>query len=177
MHVEADDLDYLEDDQRVFNEKLERDGGVFIEPQRTQVDCNSDPGDCAPDDYPTDPYAIDNRPGTPDDVGYSYGIAGLDAADHHVIAEGISRTGRAASEVDPMAETEVRDEEELWHRMERRIDEDEGAGLRLPEGMDATSAERVLDAMSEDSEDAFDTSATGEGGSGLEHGGFPAREE
>lgn len=177
MRPEDDELDYLEQDQRVFDEKLERDGGVFVEPQRMQVDCNSEPGSCAPDDYPEDPYGIDNRPGTPDDAGYSFGLTTRDAADRHVIAEGGSRPrGPAGPDVDSDSELGQADEDELWRQMKRLVDEDEVSGLRLPEGVSEEHARRIADSTYEQGEDTVGGSATGEADADLEHGGFPTRD-
>jgi hypothetical protein len=177
MWADDDDLEYLEVGQRVFDEKLERVGGVFVEPQHMQVDCNTEPGACAPDDYPGDPYAIDTRPGTPDDAGYSFGLTTRDAADHHIIEEGRSHLiESSALETDEDAPLGSEDEQDLWHHMERLVEADEKTALRLPEGTTEESGERVFDAAAGMGDDANGGSATGGADSEPEHGGFPERD-
>lgn len=167
-----------EREQHVFNEKLEREGGVFIEPQHTQVDCN-DPENlgCAPDEYPEDPYAVDNRPGTPDDVTYSYGLELPNAADRHLVPEGAThQSGPPAPDEEREFEPGERDERDLWRRQRALIEEDADSP-KLPVGMSDEDGRRVMGAMGDDegdeaSEDATTVSATGFP-STEDSGGFP----
>ena len=179
MEEENRDLEYLERDQRVFDEKVEREGGVFVEPQQQRTGCESERDACAPDDYPEDPYGIDNRPGTPDDPGYSFGLQSKDAADHHVIPEGRShQSGRSAPGVERDEEAGQADEDDLWRRMEPLVEEDTAVGVKLPEGATEEEGEEILDAMGAEftPEDQTDNSAIGQVAGEPDHGGFPERE-
>jgi hypothetical protein len=147
--MQRDPSDIDSPDARVANERLTREGGVFVQPPHYEVDCNTDPGSCAPDDYPEDPYAIDNRPGTVDDIGYSYGVD----ADG---AEDLWRSQRA-----------LREEDEL-NSVELPEGADEADGRRLLDLM----GDETADAMPEGDRSS---SATGEATSAPEHGGFPER--
>jgi hypothetical protein len=180
MDEENKDLEYLERDQRVFDEKVEREGGVFVEPQPQGKDCNSEREACAPDDYPEDPYAVDNRPGTPDDAGYSFGLQTNDAADHHLIPEGRShQSGPSAPGVEHEEELGQKDEDDLWRRMEPLVEEDVAEGIRMPEGVSEEQGERIIDAMGAEftPEDQIDNSAIAQVTGEPDHGGFPDRDE
>lgn len=183
MYEEDKDTEYLGEDQKVFNEKLERVGGVFVEPEHAEVDCNSEPDACAPDDYPEDPYAIDNRPGTPDDVGYSMGLLSNDAADRNVVPDGRTREyGAAAPDTERDLEPGTEDERDLWARNEPLVEEDVDDGIKLPLGMDEDDGADVLSAMGDDSGDATPEgieggSATGEPTTTPDRGGFPERDD
>lgn len=183
LEHDADDLEYLDREQRVFDERLERIGGVFVEEQHGEVDCNSEANACAPDDYPEDPYAIDNRPGTPDDVTYSIGLQSPDADDQHVVPDvRTHHSGPPASATERDTELGTEDERDLWARNRPLVQEDVDEGVMLPLGMDEDEGERVLEAMGDEASEvapdsATGTSATGEPSSAPEHGGFPEREE
>jgi hypothetical protein len=180
MDEENKDLEYLERDQEVFDQKVEREGGVFVQPEHTQVDCNKEPDACAPDDYPQDPYAIDNRPGTPDDPGYSFGLQSNDAADRHLVPEGSSHaSGPAAPGVERDKDPGQADEDDLWQRMRPLVEEDEGEGVRMPEGVSEDEAAGVLDSMGAEfvQEDQIGDSAIAEPEKNVDHGGFPERED
>lgn len=172
-----------EREQHIFDEPLTREGGVFVEPEHAQQDCNNpDNLGCAPDEYPDDPYAIDNRPGTPDDVTYSYGLDLPNAADRHLVEEGkVHEAGPAAPAEERDLDPGVRDERDLWRHQRALIEEDEDSP-RLPEGMTDEDVARVRGAMGDDegdeaSEDAATISATGYPSSTGDHGGFPDRGE
>lgn len=180
MFADDNDTEYLDKDQRVFNERLERIGGVFVEPERTEVDCNTEEA-CAPDDYPEDPYAIDNRPGTVDDIGYGLGVTTRDANDRHVMPDVAGRqVGPKASDTERDLELGTEDEQDLWRMQEPLIEEDVDDGIKIPAGMDDEDAERVMAAMGDDSGDATPegiegNSATGEPTTTPDRGGFPER--
>jgi hypothetical protein len=179
MYLDDDESTvYPEREQHIFNEKLERDGGVFVEPQHGQVDCNQPGNDCAPDDYAEDPYAIDNRTGTVDDANYSMGVELPNAADLHLVPEGRSHLhGKRAPDEEADTEPGTQDAAALWGAQQLLIQEDVGDGVHVPEGLDG---ERVLGAMGdgegpEAAEDAAPTSATGDPTT-EDRGGFPERE-
>lgn len=179
MYDDNNDIEYLDREDRVANEKLERVGGVLIEPQKMEVDCNSEEAACAPDDYPEDPYSIDNRPGTPDDVGYSQGLLSPDANDITFVPEGgVRESGPRAPATERERDLGTEDEEDLWRRNEPLVEEDVDDGVRLPLGMNEQDGERVMGAMGDDSGDATPEnveggSATGEPTTIPDHGGFP----
>lgn len=169
-----------EREQHIFDEKLEREGGVFLEPQHSQRDCNNpDDAGCAPDEYPNDPYTVDNRPGTPDDVTYSFGLELPNAADLHVVPEGgVHQAGQAAPDEERELDPGERDERDMWRRQRSLIEEDE-TGIRLPDGMTEDDGRRIMGAMGDDQgdeapEDVADVSATGSTTT-EDHGGFPER--
>lgn len=164
--------------QHIFDEKLDREGGVFIEPQHAEKDCNNpDQRGCAPDEYPDDPYAIDNRPGTPDDVTYSYGLEHPSPADQHIVPEGgVHQSGPSAPDEEREFEPGEREERDVW-RHQRALIEEDADSPRMPVGMSDQDAERVMGAMGDGegddaSEDVAEVSATGSTNA-EEHGGFP----
>jgi hypothetical protein len=171
---------YPEREQHIFNEKVVREGGVFVEPEHQQRDCNTPGTECGPDDYAEDPYSIDNRPGTSDDANYSYGVELPNAGDLHLIPDrGVRRRGgNAAPDEESELDLGERDERDLWRRQRSLMEEDSEEGIELPQGLDDEDAERVIDGMGAEftEEDVADTSATGYPTSGSEHGGFPERE-
>jgi hypothetical protein len=178
-----DDENVLDREQHFVNERMEREGGVFVEPEHTNVDCNQEEPACAPDEYPEDPVAIGNRPGTVDDLTYSQGVQPPNAADQQIFPEGRTRLGKEKA---PDTERELplgqADEDELWRAQEPLIEEDEVSGVKLPEGMDEENGERILDVMGDGSavdisEDVAGSSATAEPDLPEEHGGFPDRKE
>lgn len=183
VYDDDDDIEYLDREQRPFDEKLERVGGVFAEPQHGEVDCNTEDSACAPDDYPEDPYAVDNRPGTVDDVGYSYGLMSPDASDLSLVPEGSTHfAGKPAPSAERDLEPGTEDEADLWDRIEPLVEEDVEDGLRIPLGMDDQDGRHIMGAMGDDEgdeieEDAAMTSATGEPSTGTDHGGFPEHAE
>lgn len=177
-----DDVDYLDREDPLANEKLERIGGAFVEPDRIENDCNTE-GGCAPDDYPEDPYSVDVRPGTPDDVGYGYGLESTDANDITFVPDGgTHQTGMPAPDTERDEDLGQAEADDLWERQEPLIEEDVDDGLKLPAGMDDEDGERILGAMGDDSGDETadaigNTSATGEPTTAPEHGGFPDKKE
>lgn len=178
-----DDENVLDRDQHLVNERLEREGGVLIEPQHTGVGCEQEDPACAPDEYPEDPVAIDNRPGTVDDLTYSQGVQPPKANDLQFFEESRSgHSGPSAPDTERDKPLGQADEDELWQAQEKLTQEDEASGIRLPEGMSDEDGERVLDALGDGSaidtsEDIAGRSATAEPGLSEDHGGFPEREE
>lgn len=171
---------YPEREQHIFNDKLVREGGVLVEPEHQQVDCNDPEIECGPDDYPEDPYSIDNRTGTPDDANYSFGVELPNADDLHLVPDsGRMSVGETEGAEEPperdLGELEERD---MWRRQRPLIEEDVEAGADL-EGMSDEDADRVVDMMGAEftQEDQADTSATGAPTAGEDHGGFPERDE
>ncbi len=157
-----DDKDYDSLQGHLANDKLVREGGVFIEPQHSEVDCNQEAQSCGPDDYPEDPYAIDNRPGTPDDLGYTWGVEIPGDA-------GADKLGQD-------------DADELWSLQEPLIEEDVDDGIKMPAGVSAEDARRILDAMGDEAAEVLPeasegVSATGGDDAGEGHGGFPERDD
>ena len=150
MYTDPEDIDVDEPEGRLANERLVREGGVFVEPPHYEVDCNRAPGACAPDDYPEDPYAVDNRPGTVDDIGYAYGTNASGAED-------LWSEQRALREEDD----------------ENAIVLPEGMTFEDAERVVELMGDEVADFMPEGEKSS---SATGEPTTGPEHGGFPDRE-
>lgn len=178
-----DDENVLDRDQHLVDERLEREGGVLIEPQHTDVDCNREEPACAPDDYPEDPVSIGNRPGTVDDLPYSHGVEPPKANDRFLAPEGRTRPGsEEASGTERDLPLGQPDEDELWNHQRPLVEEDEVSGIKLPEGMDDEEGERVLDALGDGSageatEDVAGRSATAEPTLPEEHGGFPEQDD
>lgn len=184
MYLEDDEnTNWPEREQHVFDEKLEREGGVFIEPQHTQVDCNSPDAGCATDEYPEDPFSIDNRPGTVDDPTYSMGVELPNAADQHLVPEGgTHQGGRPAPDEEREWEPGELEERDMWRRQRALIEEDADDGIKMPAGTSDEQAERILDAMGDESADNVPDmtqggSATGEPTTAPDRGGFPERDE
>lgn len=169
----ADDLNR---EQKQFEERLDRDGGLLIEPH----DSETAPEELPPDDYVTDPWADGDRPGTVDDLPYTMGVETPDADDLNLVPEGATRrAGSPAPDEEREAEPGRRDERDLWAKQKPLIAEDEDDGIKLP-GFDDETAKRVVDAMGDDVADPLPdapngTSATGSV-SGPDHGGFPERD-
>lgn len=69
-----------EDEQRLTDEELEREGGVFVR-RRGGREVTCDVRECAPDDYVEDEINDDGVPGTVDDLPFDYGVETPDAAD------------------------------------------------------------------------------------------------
>lgn len=176
MFDDEESSTYPERDQHIFDEKVDKEGGVFIEPQHSQRDCNTPGNECGPDEYPEDPYAIDNRTGTGDDMTYSFGVELPNPDDQHLVPEGHYRRGHRGPATDYEVETELgdKDENDLWGRQQELIEEDVNDGVKMPVGMNDEDAEKVLDMMGAEfsEEDQAETSATGEPTTGPDHGGF-----
>ena len=149
MYIDPDDIDVDEPEGRLANEKLVREGGVFVEPPHYEVDCNRTPGSCAPDDYPEDPWSVDNRPGTPDDLGYAFGTDATGAED-------LWEQQQALLEEDT----------------ENGVVLPEGMTAEDAQRVVDLMGDEVADAMPEGEKSS---SATGESTIGPEHGGFPER--
>jgi len=156
------DYDYLDREDHLVDEKLVREGGILVEPEHTRKGCDDDVVECAPDDYPEDPYSVSNRPGTADDVGYSYGVESPDAADVNFIpARSKLRAGELAPDEERELEPGTIDERDLWRHMKPLIDEDVDDGIKLPAGMGDEDAARVLDAMGDEAAEASHESVDG----------------
>jgi len=173
----------IDDDstQRPFDESLDRESGVFLEPDGREVTCEPDTEPCAPDEYVNDPNARENGiPGTVDDVPMSFGVEVPGAADQHVVDEGATKPAGESVEATIVAEdTGSEDEKELWDEQAGLLEED-AAGLNL-RGFPDEEIPVILDAMGDDAADPLQdfpngTSATGDW-SAPEHGGFPPRKE
>jgi hypothetical protein len=175
---------FADDDsaQRQFDERLDREGGVFAESDAKEVACDSEAEPCAPDDYANDSEARENGvPGTVDDAPLSFGLDSSAAADQHVVLEGATKPAgdskEAADTADDLGST---DEKELWAEQQTLVEEDDIGGLKL-KGFPEEEIPEILDAMGDDAADPLQdfpngTSATGDW-SAPEHGGFPVREK
>lgn len=184
MYLDDDENpNWPEREQHVFEEKVERIGGAFVEPEHSQVDCNEPGAECATDEYPEDPFSIDNRPGTVDDPTYSMGVELPNAADLHLVPEGGTRqAGRPAPDEEREWEPGELEERDAWRRQRALVEEDEVDGVKMPRDTSDEDAQRILDTMGDESSDVVPdmtqgTSATGESTSGPEHGGFPERKD
>ena len=177
-----DDIDANQGAQRPFDEGLDREGGVFIEPDAREVVCNPDEVACAPDDYVSDPGQRDSGfPGTADDVPLSFGIETQSADDEHLVLEGATKPSGASREKEEASEDLGKaDESELWGEQKALIEEDEKEGLKL-DGFPEEVIPLILEAMGDDAADPLQdypdgTSATG-AWTAPEHGGFPERDD
>ena len=75
-----------ESPQRQFDERLDRESGVFVESDTKEVGCDSDEQPCAPDDYANDPEPRETGiPGTVDDAPLDFGLEIPAPADQHVV--------------------------------------------------------------------------------------------
>ena len=175
---------FADDDavQRPIDEHLDRESGVFIEPDAREVTCEPDTEPCAPDDYANDPDTREaGIPGTVDDAPLAFGLETPPAADTHVVIEGATRPGEAVPEAKQAAEESgLADEDELWGRQAALVEEDEAGGLNL-RGFPDEEIPEILDAMGDDAADPLQdfpngVSATGDW-TAPEHGGFPERNE
>lgn len=157
---------YPEREQHYFDEPLQAEGdGWLREPQHTREGCDTSGEKCGPDEYPEDPFATGNRPGTVDDLPNSFGVELPQADDEHLVEQG--RTHHAGPEAGEERERDLGDREarDLWRRQRPLIEEDEH-GVQLPVGMTEEEGRRVMDAMGDDegtgaSEDVAEESATG----------------
>lgn len=175
---------FADDDtaQRPTDEHLDRESGVFLEPDGREVVCEPDEATCAPDDYANDPGARENGiPGTVDDAPLTFGIESPTAADSHLVLEGTTKPAGASEESDKAAEDVGKaDQGELWDQQVALVEEDEIGGLNL-KGFPEDEIPEILDAMGDDAADPLQDfpngrSATGEWNA-PEHGGFPERED
>jgi hypothetical protein len=179
----ADDTtDATPSEQRPFDERLDRESGVFVEPDGREVACDPDGEACAPDDYVNDPAAPEvGIPGTADDLPLSFGIEVPSASDEHLVLDGATKPSGASRDKDEAAEDVGRvDESELWGEQKALVEEDEVAGLKLS-GFPEEEIPEILEAMGDDAADPLQdypngTSATGDWAA-PEHGGFPERKE
>jgi hypothetical protein len=169
-------------EQRPIDEHLDRESGVFIEPDAHEVTCEPDAEPCAPDDYVNDPAAPENGiPGTVDDVPLTFGVEAPSASDNHLVLEGATKSSGKSEESEKAAEEIGKtDEGELWGQQVALVEEDEIGGLNL-NGFPDEEIPEILDAMGDDAADPLQdfpngVSATGEW-SAPEHGGFPERED
>ena len=168
--------------QRLFDEPLDRESGVFVEPDAREVSCEPDEAACAPDDYASDPEPHETGvPGTADDLPLDFGLEIPPAADQHVVLEGTTHVGGESAEaVDTAEDQGAVDEQELWSEQAALLEEDEDGGLKL-KGFPEEEVPDILQAMGDDASDALPdfpsgTSATGDW-EAPEHGGFPDRED
>jgi hypothetical protein len=175
---------FADDDavQRPIDEHLDRESGVFIEPDARELNCEPDQEACAPDDYANDPDAPETGiPGTVDDAPLSFGLESPVAADTHIVLEGATRSSGESEEKAKAAEDiGSADEGELWGKSTDLVEEDEVAGLKLT-GFPEEEIPKILDAMGDDAADPLldypdGVSATGDSNT-PEHGGFPERNE
>jgi len=174
----------LDDDnaQHPFNEKLDRESGVFLEPDSHVVACDPDAEACAPDDYPNDPDSRETGiPGTVDDAPLTFGLEIPPASDEHMVLEGATKVaGESLEPVDAVEDDSTADEKELWSEQLALLEEDVAGGLNL-RGFPEEEVPDILEAMGDDAADPLQdfpngTSATGDW-SAPEHGGFPERGE
>lgn len=168
--------------QPLFDEKLDRESGAYLEPDAHEVSCDPDAEACAQDDYVGDPEARETGiPGTADDVPLDFGLEIPAAADQHVVLEGATKPGGETAEVKDAAEDQgAADEDELWAEQSALIEEDVDGGLKL-KGFPEDEIPDILNAMGDDAADPLldfpnGTSATGESTT-PEHGGFPERKD
>lgn len=168
--------------QRPIDEHLDRERGVFIEPDGREVTCEPEEEACAPDDYANDPDARENGiPGTVDDAPLGFGLESPVAADTHVVIEGATHPGGESEESTKAAEEiGATDEAELWGKQIALVEEDEIGGLNL-KGFPEEEIPEILNAMGDDAADPLQdfpngVSATGDW-TAPEHGGFPERKE
>lgn len=171
-----------ESPQRQFDERLDRESGVFVESDTKEVGCDSDEQPCAPDDYANDPEPRETGiPGTVDDAPLDFGLEIPAPADQHVVVEGAAEPAGDSREATEDAEdTGSVDEKELWKAQGELVEEDQAEALDLA-GFPEEVIPEILDAMGDDAADPLPdfpngTSATGDW-SGPEHGGFPDRHE
>jgi hypothetical protein len=174
----------LDDDsaQRPFDEPLDRESGVFIEPETHEVACDPDAEACAPDDYVNDPAARETGiPGTVDDVPLAFGIEVPAASDRHIVPDGAVKPAAEVLEPADAVEAEGTEEEkELWSAQMALLEEDVAGGLNL-RGFPEEEIPEILGAMGDDAADPLQdfpngTSATGDW-TAPEHGGFPERKD
>lgn len=152
------------------DEQLERDEGVLLEPGTgRKVGCDSDVGECAPDDYSADPASSSHvGPGTVDDLPLDYGQELPDPADQHLIPnhsplrKGVTRECDVAREDSGLA-----DEAELWSAQRALVEEDERSGVRL-EGFDDAEAGAVLGAMGDEVAESLPDAPEGKSATGSE---------
>ena len=177
-----DDISTQPGEQRPFDEKLDRESGVFVEPDNHEVVCDTDEAGCAPDDYVADPGARDpGIPGTADDLPLTFGIETQAPNDEHLVGEGATKpAGHDREKADDAQDAGKADEAELWRAQKALVEEDEVAGLKL-DGFEEEEIPAVLEAMGDDAADPLQdfpngTSATGDW-TAPEHGGFPERKD
>jgi hypothetical protein len=174
---------FADDDaaQRPIDERLDRESGVFVEPDAREVACDPDEAACAPD-YVNDAGAPEEGiPGTVDDAPMTFGLENPPASDSHLVLEGATKPGGESKESEKAAEeTGKADEGELWEQQVALVEEDEIGGLNL-KGFPEEEIPEILDAMGDDAADPLQdfpngVSATGDW-SAPEHGGFPERDD
>jgi len=171
-----------EEGRRVFDGHLDRESGLFIEPDGKEVACDPDQEPCAPDDFSNDPDVRRNGiPGTVDDQPLSMGQQTPDAADEHIVAEGaVKPSGESLEKRDRGEETGRDDTRELWDDQSELVEEDDHDAVNL-RGFSDEDAEEVFDEMGDQVQEPLPdfpngVSATGEW-SAPEHGGFPERKD
>ena len=181
MYSEYPDDDLLAKEQAPFAEKLDREEGVFSEPDAHPVGTGHQGPPAAPDDYVSDPHGGTDSPGTVDDIPLTFGEQLPEAADEHLVLEGTKRVGgRSRDEAETAEDVGGVDENELWADQQKLLQEDEKEALRL-EGFPEEEIPEILEAMGDDAADPLQdfpngTSATGSW-SQPEHGGFPERDD
>jgi len=175
---------FADDDsaQRQFDERLDRESGVFLEPDAKEVACDPEAEPCAPSDYANDTDAPETGvPGTVDDAPLSFGLDNSAPADQHVVLEGATKpAGDSLEPADTAQDIGTADENELWSEQGTLVEEDEVGGLKLDIFPEEAIPE-ILDAMGDDAAEPLQdfpngTSATGDW-SAPEHGGFPERDK
>jgi len=175
---------FVDDDeaQRPFDEHLDRESGVFVEPDAREVTCEPGAEPCAPDDYANDPdVRRSGIPGTLDDQPLSFGLDTPAAADEHVVLEGTTKpAGETLERADAVQDIGKADSDELWSEQSALVEEDEIAGLNLS-GFPEEEVPEILGAMGDDAAESLPDfpnggSATGDWAS-PDHGGFPERKD
>lgn len=174
------DDDLLASEQPPFDEHLDRERGVFIEPDAYEKAGDPEHVTSAPDDFVEDPFADEvGVPGTVDDIPNTFGVENHKAADEHLVVEGATKPAgkERPEESESMG---AADENDLWVQQQALIQEDSGTGLRLATFPDEEIPD-ILEAMGDDAAEALPdfpngTSATGDWSS-PPHGGFPERKE
>lgn len=177
------DEDVFPKEQRPFDEKLDRESGVFVESDAREVGCGPEGEPCPPDDFADDPYTSHSEavPGTVDDIPLTFGVQLPKANDNHLVPDAKShQAGPSAPAEEHEHEQGSADARELWRQQKALVEEDEASGLDLSAFPEADAAD-ILGAMGDDAADALPdapggVSATGEGGE-PEHGGFPERRD
>jgi hypothetical protein len=170
-----------ENPQRLFDERLDREGGVFMEPDAKEIGCDPEELRCSPGDYANDPEPRETGiPGTVDDTPLDFGLE-IPPADEHVVLEGaVESVGDSREATEGAEDMGSIDEKELWAAQDGLLEEDEADALVL-DGFPEEVIPEILEAMGDDAADPLPdfpngTSATGDW-SATEHGGFPDRHE
>ncbi len=176
------DDDLLAREQDPVTERLDREEGVFSEPDAHPVGTGHQGPPPAPDDYVSDPHGEGaHEPGTIDDIPLTYGEQLPDAADAHLVLEGPKReAGKSREGTEAEEDSGAADENELWADQQKLLQEDEVEALRL-DGFPEEEIPEILEAMGDDAADPLQDFPNGTSATGVwsqpEHGGFPERDD